>query len=243
MRDKLLLFLCALIGSVSVINGQCNTFHSSHTEDQMTQRPCYVFATAAVLETVSGDNIDLSEWYLWSTCVLEGATGNGLYIIDAIADHVNDIGALYEQDFYDPFGQGGLGCLSGQGNPANSRTPCIFLYEGAQNKFCQILTNNDCPVGLQLGFEAGVCNFAGHSWETHFPESFRSGQVSVNSLNVGDLTNAQKEQVLDHKICAEETGVVLFLKDYRPIGSSDNPTFHAVDAFRKNGILLTYKDS
>jgi len=243
MLNKILRVFCAIFCITFNLNSQCTTFHSTHTEDQEIQGPCYVFATTAALESVSNENIDLSEWYFWSTCVLDGATGYGPHIINSIADHVNDIGALYEEDFYDPFGPDGQGCINGQGNPSGSNTPCIFICEGAENDFCEATNQAGCPIGLQISEEAGTCNFGGYTWMTHFPTSFRSGNVSLIDLNIGNLSSDDKEELLEQTICDDNQGVVLFLNDYRPNGNSDNVTSHAVYAFKKNGSSFTYKDS
>ena len=242
MKNVHIYFTLLLLLFTSInISGQCNgTFPSSHSSDQIVQGPCYAFATVAAIEAESGQNFDLSEWYFYSRCVLDGATGNGTIMVEQIIDQVNNVGALFQDDFYAPTAPCPFSPIN---NPQGAGTPCIFICENTISDFCNEESAAGCPLGMLENFnDEGFadCTYQDKAFSTHEPDKYMSGNFTATDLMLENETD--KLKVIEDQICENGTGVVLFINDFSPNSDPIAPQ-HAIYVFKIQDSTLTFKDS
>lgn len=101
-RFTLLIFFVLF---ASYLQAQVEVEISNHVENQVIQGPCYLFATMAALESkaieegVVNNTINLSEWSLYNSCVLQSDfIPGGKFMIERSLTQAKDNG-IVEQDF------------------------------------------------------------------------------------------------------------------------------------------------
>lgn len=248
--EKLLTSICLLIAFSNLTYSQCNTNYSVHQTDQGIQAPCYIFATIAALESLTEDQIDISEWHMYSECVLEGLTGSSDILINKTMEFASEVGALKHEDFYDPFGSDGQGCINSISNSSTSNTPCIFICKDNNNNnsnFCE--NNSSGPVGMiydpvdESNFPTCSITSIDDGTVYNFNSFTPSEYYVFSNLEKTDLDTEELANQVEDQLC-DGNGVVLIIDDYRPNGSSDPKTQHSIFVHGSNGNgNLIYKDS
>jgi len=186
---------------------------------------------------------------MYSECVLEGITGAPDILIDKTMEFASEVGALKHQDFYDPFGVDGQGCINSSTNSSTANTPCVFICHDNNGPF-PFCENNTGPVGMIYDpfaeANTSTCSLTSVDDGTIYNfNSFAPAEYYLFSdLEKVDLDPEDLESQVNDILCDEETGVVLIIDDYKPDGSSDSTTQHAIYVHGNDGNgKHIYKDS
>lgn len=206
---------------------------SNHISDQVIQGPCYVFSSAAALESNAmengASNVNFNEWLFYSSCVTGSLGGTAGVLIPKSIEHVGNHGA-YSGSHSSP-------TLITCPNPNDPLVPCIADFDCDSNTtWCtQDQMYMSTPEAMCPDNEGTVFEFnpQGGTKYTMTPASDGSywKKISLSGLS----TTAKSSQIKN--LLNSGKGVIANFSPWRTAGA------HSLFIYGTLGSNWKYKDS